>query len=349
MEATESLLPKSVLKIALVLGVFALLYLGKALLIPLVVAALLALILNPLHQWVLDRGGASVLATTVSLSVLVLVFGGLFFAVGSQGARFAENLPQIQERVYERYQEVKDQLATQAGADPSETQDSKVEPSTATSNVSTSQATSALQKLAGVVGNFLLMLVYVALLLSHKERIHTFILRRTADDNRQATEETIEETVKVAQQYLRGRLILIGILTVLYSAGFMIVGLDYAIVIALLAATLSIIPYVGNIIGGVIALALAFAGGAENMSQQIYGIVITIGVAQFLESYFLTPLIVGKEVSINPLATIIGVIGFNILWGPVGAIVAIPIVAMLKILFSHLPPMEDYAYLLGDE
>jgi predicted PurR-regulated permease PerM len=81
----------------------------------------------------------------------------------------------------------------------------------------------------------------------------------------------------------------------------------------------------------------------------ILGILGTIAVAQLLESYILTPLIVGDEVDINPLTTIVAVIGFTVMWGPVGAIVAIPIVAILRVICQHVEGLEDYAYLLGQD
>ncbi|PHI21065.1 hypothetical protein CEQ90_05135 [Lewinellaceae bacterium SD302] len=349
MAAPTDLLKKSLYKILLVLSVFTLLYLGKALLVPLVVAALLALILNPLHQWALDRGWNYTAATSMAMFVLLLFFAGLFVAVGTQGARFIEDLPQIKERVMNKYYDLKGDVLS-IGGNSSQEGEKKVsdDKNQSTDIITSSRAMDAMTKTLGILGTFALMLVYVVLLLSQKERLREFVLRRAPDEQRGLTHQTLNESRDVAQKYLRGRLILIAILTVLYSIGFMIVGLDYAIVIAVLAATLSIIPYIGNIIGGLIALALSLTGDGGS-STQVIGIIVTISVAQTLESYILTPLIVGKEVSINPLTTIIAVVGFNILWGPVGAIVAIPIIAMFRIVCSHVDGLRDYAYLLGDD
>jgi predicted PurR-regulated permease PerM len=363
MQPPSPLLKKSLFKILLLLGIFSLLYLGKGVLVPLVVAALLALMLNPIHSWAIEqRGWKNSVATGLSLAILVLIFGGLFTAIGSQAVRFGEELPTIQKRVIKQYESLKDQISSSSGiaqlsgssnsnsADSIQTTTSpamnvnSVDPSEI---VSGSQATSFLMNTGGVLANFLLVFVYVALLLSQKERLREFVLRRMPESERGTTHQTINESRDVAQQYLRGRLILIAILTVLYSVGFIFSGLDYAIVIALLVATLSIIPYLGNIIGGFIAIALSLTS-PEAGTDQIYGIMITIAIAQFLESYLLTPLIVGKEVSINPLTTIIAVVAFNALWGPVGAVVAIPLVAILKIFCEHVKGLEDYAFLLGD-
>lgn len=210
-----------------------------------------------------------------------------------------------------------------------------------------SQIISYLGSTFGILGDFLLMFVYIILFLSQKDRLYEFVLRRAPAEKRSLTRQTLDESTGVVQKYLRGRLILIGILSVLYSVGFLIVGVNYAILIAILVAILSIIPYLGNIIGGVFAIALAVAGGGG--STAILGILITMSVAQTLESYVLTPLIVGDEVDINPLTTIICVIGMTILWGPVGAIIAIPVFAILRVIFSHVEGLRDWAFLMGTE
>jgi predicted PurR-regulated permease PerM len=74
-----------------------------------------------------------------------------------------------------------------------------------------------------------------------------------------------------------------------------------------------------------------------------------MSIAQMLESYVLTPMIVGDEVSLNPLTTIICVVGMSILWGPIGAIIAIPMFAILRIVFSHVDGLKNYAYLIGQK
>jgi len=74
-----------------------------------------------------------------------------------------------------------------------------------------------------------------------------------------------------------------------------------------------------------------------------------MSIAQVLESYILTPMIVGDEVSINPLTTIVCVMGMSLLWGPVGAIIAIPLFAIMRVVFSHIEGLRDYAYLIGQE
>ena len=350
----------AVLRLALVIGSVAILYYGTPVLRLLTIAGLIAMLLNPIDNKLRAWGWKPGFAIAGATLVLLLFFAALFFTVGKQASRFASNWPQIEERLNEQVARAREQipLLPDGGGDSSSTAVSDSTSGTGQGSsggssilrslpVGGQRITSALGSTLGILGDFLLMLVYVVLILSQKERLREFVLQRVPKDRRMEAEQAISESSDVAQNYLKGRLILIGILSVLYGIGFSVIGLDYAIVIAVLVAVLSIIPYLGNIIGGALAIAIAIASGGGN--SMILGILGTMAVAQLLESYILTPLIVGDEVDINPLTTIVAVIAFTVMWGPVGAIVAIPVVAILRVVFKHIDGMKDYAYLLGQD
>ena len=358
-----------VLRLLAIIGVVYILFYGKALLTLLTVAGLIAILLNPVDNKLREWGWKPGFSIAACILLLLLFFTGIFFAIGQQASHLSQDWPKIKERLVRHVEQVQQQAPFLTGGG----QSSSTEPADTTSTntagngerqgpapessssssvfknlpFNTQQLTGVLSGTLSLLADFFLMFVYIVLFLSQKGRLREFVLRRAPDDRRGETHETINKSTEVAQQYLKGRLILILILSVLYSVGFSIVGLDYAIVISVLVAVLSIIPWIGNIIGGGIAVAIAVANGGD--STMILGIVGTIALAQTLESYILTPLIVGDEVNINPLTTIVGVIAFTIMWGAIGAIVAIPILAILRIVFKHIKGMEDYAYLLGQE
>lgn len=356
-------LTAAVLRLALIIGIVVVLYFGQTLLLPLVLGGILAALVNPIDEKLRSWGWSRNFAITGAVFVLLLFFIGLFAAVGQQAVNFSQSWPQTQNKLETQLNKLREasglgdvipSVSSSTAADstggtgqPKEEgggQESMMDKLP----VSGSGILSFFSGTFGVLGDFLLMLVYVVLFLAQKERLREFIIRRMPDSERVTTHQTINESRDVVQKYLRGRLILILILTVLYSAGFLIVGLDYAVLIAVLVAVLSIIPYLGNLIGGVFAAALAFAGDGD-ATTAVIGVIVTMSVAQMLESYILTPLIVGDEVDINPLTTIVCVVGMSILWGPVGAIIAIPIFAILRIIFSHVDGLRDYAYLLGQK
>ena len=88
----------------------------------------------------------------------------------------------------------------------------------------------------------------------------------------------------------------------MYSIGFSIVGVKYAVLFAVLCGLLEIVPFVGNLTGNIITiLAVLVQGGSGGM---IIGVLITYASVQFIQTYLLEPLVVGSGVNINPLFTI---------------------------------------------
>jgi len=345
----HSKLTGAVLRLALLIGVVIVLYYGKALLLPLFVAAMLAMLLSPIQDWLVGKGWNNGLAISAAMMVLLMFFGGVFAASGQQAVSFVDNWPETQKKLSVQLNSMRTHYGLESVVPviPSGEKKSAGGDLMEKLPVSGEGIMSFLSGSFGVLGDFVLMLIYVILMLAQKERFREFVLRASPDEQRGVAHRTLNESQGVVQKYLRGYVILIGILAALYSVGFLIVGMDYAILIALLVAVMAIIPYLGNIIGGLFAVALAFSSGGGMTA--VYGVLITMSIAQVLESYILTPMIVGDEVSINPLTTIVCVMGMSLLWGPVGAIIAIPLFAIMRVVFSHIEGLRDYAYLIGQE
>lgn len=379
-------LGRFVLKIALIIGIVLILYYGRKLFIPLAIAGLLAMLFNPMQNALERHGWARKWSVTACTIVLLLIFGGLFFGLGQQVANFADQWPKIKRQAVEKLEQVHSQIAgeeaaastqnatnsadaegqnnasgnQQQPADSSSSTGGNPEQSTqgggssgssgglALDQMSQQQVSQILNTILTTIGDFLLMIVYFILLLAQKDRLYEFALRRAgAGRDRAETKQTLDQSTQVAHEYLKGRLILIAILAVAYGIGFSVLGLQYALFIAVFASVLTIIPYLGNIIGGVLALGIAVISGGD--TTQLLGVIGIMSVAQLLESYILEPLIVGRSVDINPLFTIIFVVAFTLIWGPIGAIVAIPIGGILRIVFKHIDGMQDYAFLIEEE
>ena len=81
----------------------------------------------------------------------------------------------------------------------------------------------------------------------------------------------------------------------------------------------------------------------------ILGILIIYAIIQFLQTYILEPLVVGKGVSLNPLFTIAGIVAGEMIWGIPGMILAIPLLGIVKIVCDHIKPLKPYGFLIGTE
>ena len=156
----------------------------------------------------------------------------------------------------------------------------------------------------------------------------------------------MDDSRKVAQKYLSGLAMMIACLWVMYSIGFSIAGVENPIFFAILSGTLEIVPFVGNLVGSLLTAGFALAqGGGLSVALSV---LIVYGTVQFLQTYLLEPLVVGRGVNINPLTTIVGLVLMEFLWGIPGMVLAIPLLGITKIVCDHIESLKPYADLIGD-
>src|SRR5690606_23080065 len=110
---------------------------------------------------------------------------------------------------------------------------------------------------------------------------------------------------------------------------------------------LGLIPYLGNIIACVITI-FASLTGSPDLSLILWILVVT-GVVQIIDNNITVPLVVSSKVEINAFASIIGIFIGGMLAGIAGMFLAIPIIAILKVIFDNIPSLEPWGYLIGDD
>jgi predicted PurR-regulated permease PerM len=139
---------------------------------------------------------------------------------------------------------------------------------------------------------------------------------------------------RVLNGYIRGQIIVALVLGLLYGTGLSILGLKFGFLIGLLSGFLNLIPYAGFVIGLTTALVIGFA----NFSGMnfIFGIILVYAIIQALESFVITPKIVGDKVGLSAFATMLALIIGGNLMGLTGMLIAIPTAAILKSVLAEL-------------
>jgi predicted PurR-regulated permease PerM len=135
-------------------------------------------------------------------------------------------------------------------------------------------------------------------------------------------------------QYLRGQLLVMLVLAVYYSICLMIAGFDVALPVGIITGLLVFIPYLGFGLGLALALIAAVLQFAD--WSGIIAVAIIYGFGQVLESFVLTPRLVGERIGLNPLTVIFALLAFGQLFGFVGVLLALPASAILMVAFKHL-------------
>jgi predicted PurR-regulated permease PerM len=333
----------SVLKniIALFLLVIGLHY-AQDFLMPLAIATIIATFFLPFCRWMEGHKIPKWLATlicTLILLLFVLIIGTL---IVWQISQVTNDFALLKERTIQAGNEVARYLLAHLSISI-ETQGQIL------ANQPPS-LTGALQVIAGslvsIVTNFLLTVVYLFCLLYYRSHIKAFLIKLSSASNREELELVINLAALVCQQYLVGLAKVIVCLWVMYGIGFTVLGIKNALFFALLCGFLEIIPFIGNIVGTTITVLIAVVQGAS--LPLVGGILVTYGMVQFIQGWILEPLIVGNQVKINPLFTIIALVLGELIWGIPGIFVAIPLIAMFKIVCDHVETLKPYGFLIGE-
>lgn len=188
--------------------------------------------------------------------------------------------------------------------------------------------------LAGWIANFVLMLVVTFYLLRDWDalvaKIHALIPRK----NEKTVVVIAKESDEVLGAFFRGQMLVMFVLSIVYTVGLMIVGIDTALLIGGLSGMVSFVPYLGFIVGIVVASIAALMQFQDIMPLFYVAIVFMIG--QMLEGMLLTPWLVGDKIGLHPVAVIFSVLAGGQLFGFVGVLLALPVAAVIAVVLRHV-------------
>ncbi len=191
-------------------------------------------------------------------------------------------------------------------------------------------AGSLVLRLAGFFFDFSLFLFVAAYLMRDFEKLVEGARSLLPPRARPRTEAIFRKIDTQLHSFLRGQLTVCACLMVLYGAGLLVAGTPFAVPIALVGGAASIIPYVGPTVTVVpAALMTLLYYGPDHHLLLVFGM---FALVQLLESYILTPRIVGKQVGLNPVWVIVSILVFTSLLGALGTLLAVPLAAVLKVL-----------------
>lgn len=315
--------------------------------LPLAVAGIVALVLNPYFEWLRDRMAPVLAIVVLFLSVSIPLVAFLWFfghLIVEQVADLVERAPRIWQRVVaevqERWPRVVDFLEThplgQRLRQIAEGEGGSVMEGVQYVGEKAFSAGAALFRALGTLFAWMVLPVYVVFfLLADKrqlprlESLFPFLKAETRND----VAFLIREFVRIVVTFFRGQVIVAFVMGLLFALGFTLVGLRYGFVLGLALGFLNIIPYLGSIVGLAIALPLGLfqRGGGWWL---VAAVIAVFTVVQLIEGYLLTPRIMGKRTGLHPMAVIVAVFFWgSALNGIMGMILAIPLTAFLVVLW----------------
>ena len=335
---------KATLIIIGLFAVFAILYLGQNIIIPLVFSTIIAIVLHPVVNLFIRIKINRVIAIIIVMLLtflMIALFGILLF---SQASRFTESLPNL----LDKFTEILNQtiIWITHHFDLSASEITAWITKTKNELIGGEEIGQTISNVGGMVAFLFLIPVYVFMILFYQPLLIDFFHRLFGESNRLKVSEIINQIKTLIQRYLIGLLIEVVIISALYTIGLLILGIEYALILGILGALLNLIPYLGSVIAALMPMLIAVA---TKSSPWFALLVLALYIfIQFIDNNFIVPKIVASKVKINALASIIAVIIFGTLWGISGMLVAIPLTAITKLIFDHIPSLKPWGFLLGD-
>ncbi len=211
---------------------------------------------------------------------------------------------------------------------------------------STSLISGTLSNTTGFLATLVLIPLYVFLMLLYRDFFQEFLYRFFQNETKTNVNSVTNKIKGVAQNYMSGLLLVILLVGTLNTVSLLLLGIQNAFFFGFFAAVLVLVPYVGVAIGSVLPIILALI--TKDSAWYAFGVAASFGFIQFLEGNFITPFIVGSKVSINSFTAIVALILFGNLWGIGGLVLALPLTAIIKVIFDSTEKLKPWGFLLGD-
>lgn len=347
-ERRRSTPPNASVRIIAAGVVFGFCYWASTVMITLLVSILFAYLLDPLvelfEKFRVPRGVGSLMVVLLSLAVL----GVLIWGVADRADQFGKAWPEysavlkratgaVQERLQKiemMFAEIAGQQKSTAPAAPAPREESPVR--------------SLLLRGLGGLYTALLALSFIPFLvffmLAGKRDLWHGTMQLFPPSERTRVRDALEAVSRMLRGFIVGNLIVALILATLSAIFFRIVGLDYPILLGIVSGVLNLVPYIGVVLAWLPPLLI---GLTKFQIWGLVGIAVVLSVLHLMAINFLVPALVGRKVHLNALTVTLGLLFWGWLWGGMGLILAIPIMATIKVVCDHVEDWQPVGRWLG--
>ncbi|HWJ27835.1 MAG TPA: AI-2E family transporter [Flavisolibacter sp.] len=334
-----------ILIILLILGYFAIIL--ERILTPLMFSFLFSILLLPFANFLekrlrFPRIAAAIVAVALFVTGLLLVL----YMFGSQIADLARNWPLLKSQLTVVFYDLQLWIMKTFHVEAQK----EVAYINNTINSLVSSGTSIVGKtvlsLSSVILFFVFIFLYTFFLLFYRRLLARFITVAFTEKYVPLIAEITTEIRQVIRGFIVGLFLEMVIVSTVAILIFLILGIQYFILLGLIVGVFNIIPYVGIFSALIVSTAVTFATTDPRHALYVAAGIIAI---HLVDSNFLMPKIVGSHVKINPLIVVLGVVGGEMLWGIPGMFLAIPYLAIAKVIFDRVEGMQPWGILLGEE
>lgn len=317
-------------------GIFSpLVIIAKAIFIPLLLGGVLYYIMEPVQRFLekrkVPRWGSILSIFTILIAVVWIFVAIIGPPVTKQINNLVDNAPTIANEI----NVMKDSLLQQKGDLPKKLEDS------------IDSAADSLQSIAVNFGKwvvhflqsflqamFLLILVpfFFIFMLKDHEKFAPFIYGFFSGKRREWIKKTLHDIDTVLRSYIQGQFLISFLLAIFLFIGYLVIGLEYALLLAIFGLFMNLIPFIGPWISAVPAIIIGFI---EDPKTGILAAIVMV-IAQQIESNLITPNVMGKSLDLHPLTVITVILAAGNIGGFLGIIVAVPTYAVGKAIIKNI-------------
>jgi len=295
-----------------------------------------------LEKWGFGKGLASF--TTVLITTVFLGF--LVYLVFNQISSFITHAPQLTDKLDSIVKSVRDFAAERFHLKKTVVADNIQQQLSGLENNSGAILSNIIAHLPVLLINLFLVPLYVFFLLYYRHFFLEFFYKVFYRVERTDIDETLENLNLVIKGYVFGQFLDIIIIGFVNTLTLYFIGISYPIVLGFGIAVLCIIPYLGMVIGSIIALLVALL--TTTTTWQPLTALAALWVIHIIDSNVVAPYVIGSRINLNPLVAILVLILFGEMWGIAGLFLAFPLAAILKVVFDKIPGLKPYGFLLGE-
>jgi len=336
-------LASSLLSLVLIIAT---LYFLQSVLVPLMFSILIAITLYPVARFLERFNFPRALSAILSVILAILIIAGLIWFIIHQVLVIGHNGTDLQEKFLTIFNAIQQWITIKFGVEPGELAAKIKELSNEALSNAGSYLTAAFGSVGGILAGVVIVPLFSFFLLYYRDFFREFFFHAFKSVEQDKVHETLNRIYSVVQSYLLGLITVMAIVAILNTVGLLFMGVQYAWFFGTLASLLMLLPYIGIAIGSI--LPALFALATKDSYWYAIGVIVWFQIVQFLEANLITPNIVGSKVSINPLMAVIAILLGGMLFGLAGLILALPLTAVIKVLFDAIPSMKAFGFLIGE-
>jgi len=330
------------------IGLFTIVYFGRDIIFPLLLSLLFAVILRPIVSFLNRRlRFPYFIAVVVTIIIFVLIFVSVFYFITLQISDMANDWGRIKNNFYYHLEHFQRLIRDNFNLSKSEQRRIMTDASQGSLDTGKAIVGSTLSSFTDILLTMTLIPIYTFLFLLYQNHFITFLCKLFKPQYHKNLREVLVHIKIAIQSYVVGLIIeMIGV-SILTTIGLYLIGVEYFILLGIITGILNLVPYIGILFAGAISILISLSGSTD--LSIIFGVIIVNLIVQLIDNNILVPLFVNSKVQINALVSIVGIIIGNVLGGITGMFLAIPIIAIFKVIFDRIDTMEAWGYLMGDD